>query len=129
MSNRAKVENRAAFTLQNGLDAQALNRKFQGLTASSACTTGETACVKGQLGQCVGDKFALSSCASPLQCVALPLVNKPGTRYVLLWWSFAWEREAEREWNVAQRHVRYAGRCRGADWCDWCQGRLVGQAG
>ncbi|KAI9450719.1 hypothetical protein BJY52DRAFT_1125753 [Lactarius psammicola] len=73
------VEHRAAFTLQNGLDAQALNRKFQGLTASSPCTAGETACVNGQLAQCVGDKFALSSCASPLRCVALPLVNKPGT--------------------------------------------------
>jgi len=82
LGKRARVERRAAFTLQNGLDAQALNRKFQGLTASSTCSTGETACVKGQLAQCVGDKFALSSCASSLQCVALPLVNKPGTRYV-----------------------------------------------
>lgn len=72
---------RAAFTLQNGKDAQALNAKFQGLSASSPCTTGEQACVKGQLGQCVGGKFALSSCAATLQCVALPLVNKAGTRY------------------------------------------------
>ncbi|KAH9019133.1 hypothetical protein EDB85DRAFT_584607 [Lactarius pseudohatsudake] len=79
IEQRAKVEHRAAFTLQNGLDAQALNRKFGGLPASSPCTAGETACVNGQLAQCVGDKFALSSCASSLQCVALPLVNKAGT--------------------------------------------------
>jgi len=70
---------RAAFTLQNGKDAQALNAKFQGLSASSSCTTGEQACVKGQLAQCVGGKFALSSCSATLQCVALPLVNKAGT--------------------------------------------------
>ena len=89
MSNRAEVELRAEFTHQNGVDAQALNSKFKGLTASSACTAGETACVNGQLAQCVGEKFALTPCAAPLQCVALPLVNKAGTRYVLvkLWLS------------------------------------------
>ncbi|KAI9445995.1 hypothetical protein H4582DRAFT_1804154 [Lactarius indigo] len=79
LGKRATVERRAAFTLQNGLDAQALNRKFQSLTAGSACKDGETACVKGQLAQCVGGKFAISPCAATLQCVALPLVNKPGT--------------------------------------------------
>jgi len=73
------VNPRAAFTLQNGKDAQALNKKFQSLTPTSPCTNGEQACVKGQLGQCVGGKFALSSCAATLQCVALPLVNKAGT--------------------------------------------------
>ena len=74
------VNRRVAFTLQNGLDAQKLNQQFQGLTASSTCTSGETACVNGQLAQCVGGQFSLSSCAATLQCVALPLVNKPGTR-------------------------------------------------
>ncbi|KAH9173468.1 hypothetical protein EDB89DRAFT_2113825 [Lactarius sanguifluus] len=74
MSNRAKVEHRAAFTPQNGPDAQALNRKFEGLTAGSSCTVGETACVDGQLAQCVGNKFAHSSCSSSLRCVALPLL-------------------------------------------------------
>jgi hypothetical protein len=73
------MDRRAAFTLSNGQDAQAQNLKFQGLTASSACTDGETACVGGQLGQCVGGKFATSSCAATLQCLALPLVNKAGT--------------------------------------------------
>jgi len=79
VDERDEVERRAAFTLQNGIDAQKLNQKFEGLSASSKCTAGETACVKGQLAQCVGDTFALSSCASGLQCVALPLVNKAGT--------------------------------------------------
>ena len=91
MSNRAELGLRAAFTLQNGQEAQALNRQFQTLTASSACTTGETACVGGKLAQCVGGTFSISSCAATLQCVALPLVNKPGTRYVCPsscgWWE------------------------------------------
>ncbi len=75
------VDRRAAFTLQNGKDAQALNQKFQGLTASSPCTDGEQACVQGQFAQCVGSTFQLTPCAAPLQCFALPLDNKPGTRY------------------------------------------------
>jgi hypothetical protein len=74
------VDRRAAFTLQNGKDAQALNKKFAGLSANSACTAGEQACVGGQLGQCVAGKFALTPCAASTQCVALPLVNKAGTR-------------------------------------------------
>ena len=78
------VDPRAAFTLQNGKDAQALNRKFQSLTAASSCTSGESACVQGQFAQCVGGKFQLTLCAASLQCVALPLVNKAGTRYVPL---------------------------------------------
>jgi hypothetical protein len=75
-------QRRAQFTLQNGQDAQALNRKFQGLSASSPCTTGDQACVKDQLAQCVGGKFVMTPCPATLQCVALPLVNKAGTRYV-----------------------------------------------
>src|SRR6266702_1843456 len=89
------VDRRAAFTLQNGLDAQDLNRKFESLTPGSACTEGESACVNGQLAQCASGKFVLFSCAAPLQCVALPLVNKPGTRYVCRWGRL-WEGEVER---------------------------------
>ena len=70
-----------SFALQNGQDAQALNRKFQSLSTSSSCTSGEQACVQGQLAQCVNGQFVLAPCASTLQCVALPLVLKPGTRY------------------------------------------------
>jgi len=77
----ALMDRRAAFALQNGKDAQALNQKFQSLTASSPCTSGESACVNGQFAQCVGGKFQLTPCAASEQCVALPLVNKPGTRY------------------------------------------------
>lgn len=73
---------RAAFTLQNGLDAQALNAKFASLTASSPCTAGESACVNGGFAQCVNGQFETTPCAGGLTCVALPLVNSPGTRYV-----------------------------------------------
>lgn len=72
----------ASFALKNGQDAQALNQKFQSLSTSSSCNAGEQACVQGQLAQCVDGKFVMTPCASTLQCVALPLVNKPGTRYV-----------------------------------------------
>ncbi|KAH9926334.1 uncharacterized protein BXZ73DRAFT_103015 [Epithele typhae] len=70
---------RAAFTLQNGQDAIALNQKFAGLTADSACTAGENACVKDQFAQCVNGKFVLQSCGATLVCAALPLVNSAGT--------------------------------------------------
>ena len=72
----------SSFALQNGKDAQALNQKFQTLSANSPCSAGEEACVQDQLAQCVNGKFIMTSCAATLQCVALPLVNKPGTRYV-----------------------------------------------
>ncbi|KLO20291.1 hypothetical protein SCHPADRAFT_38915 [Schizopora paradoxa] len=75
----SKHHRRAAFTLQNGLDAQTLNAEFETLTTSSACTDGTSACVNGQFAQCSGGKFALSSCSAGLQCVALPLVNSAGT--------------------------------------------------
>lgn len=80
---------RASFTLQNGQDAQALNKKFQSLSASSSCTSGEQACIQGQLAQCVNGNFVLSPCASTLKCVALPLVNKAGTRYARKFHTFA----------------------------------------
>ncbi|THG98693.1 hypothetical protein EW026_g3543 [Hermanssonia centrifuga] len=73
------LESRASFTLQNGQDAQALNAKFQTLSASSPCTPGENACVGGQFAQCVNGQFLSTPCAGGLQCVALPLVNSPGT--------------------------------------------------
>ena len=72
----------APFVLQNGIEAQALNKKFQTLSANSPCSAGEEACVQGRLAQCVNGKFTMTSCAATLQCVALPLVDKPGTRYV-----------------------------------------------
>ncbi|CAL1705184.1 unnamed protein product [Somion occarium] len=73
------VERRAAFTLQNGKDAQALNAKFKGLSASSPCTDGENACINGAFAQCANGKFVTTPCAGGLTCVALPLVNSKGT--------------------------------------------------
>lgn len=71
---------RASFTLQNGLDAQALNAKFASLGASSPCQSGQNACINGAFAQCVNGAFVATPCAGGLTCVALPLVNSPGTR-------------------------------------------------
>lgn len=76
------VDKRASFTLQNGKDAQKLNAKFSSLSASSACQSGEVACIKGAFAQCVNNKFVTTPCSGGLTCVALPLVNSPGTRFV-----------------------------------------------
>lgn len=76
------VERRAAFTLQNGKDAQALNAKFATLSAATPCTAGENACINGAFAQCVGGTFLSTPCAGGLTCVALPLVNSAGTRLV-----------------------------------------------
>ncbi|KAI0333498.1 hypothetical protein GY45DRAFT_1296863 [Cubamyces sp. BRFM 1775] len=73
------VNKRAAFTLQNGKDAQQLNAKFSSLSAGSSCTSGEVACVQGAFAQCVNGQFITTPCAGGLTCVALPLVNSPGT--------------------------------------------------
>ena len=73
---------RADFTLDNGLKAQALNAQFATLTADAPCTDGQNACVNGNFAQCVAGRFALTPCAGGLSCVALPLVNSPGTRLV-----------------------------------------------
>ncbi|KAI0312579.1 hypothetical protein OF83DRAFT_1019779, partial [Amylostereum chailletii] len=69
----------SSFQLQNGQDAQALNKKFAALTADSTCQEGDQACVDGGFAQCVGGKFAVTQCAGGTTCAALPLVNKAGT--------------------------------------------------
>ena len=40
---------------------------------------GQTACINGDLAQCVGGQFVTTPCSAGLTCLALPLVNKPGT--------------------------------------------------
>ncbi|KAG6857453.1 hypothetical protein H0H87_003520 [Tephrocybe sp. NHM501043] len=67
------------FKLQNGKDAQALNAKFETLSANSACTTGDLACINGAFAQCANGKFVVTSCSASLTCAALPLVNSAGT--------------------------------------------------
>ncbi|TFK92276.1 hypothetical protein K466DRAFT_581998 [Polyporus arcularius HHB13444] len=76
------LESRASFTLQNGRDAQALNRKFQTLNANSPCQSGENACVNGAFAQCANGKFVTFPCNTGLTCFALPLVLSPGTSLV-----------------------------------------------
>jgi len=70
---------RAAFSKQNGIDAQALNTKFATLTAGASCNAGDIACADGGFAQCVGGSFVVQPCSAPLKCFGLPLVNKPGT--------------------------------------------------
>jgi len=69
----------AGTQLQNGKDAIALNDKFKGLTADSSCTPDENACINGQFAKCDNAKFVLMPCGAGTTCVALPLVNSPGT--------------------------------------------------
>lgn len=70
---------RSSFSLQNGEQAIAQNNQFASLTADSACTSGQNACVNQEFAQCVNGKFVLTSCGSGLICAALPLVNSAGT--------------------------------------------------
>jgi len=70
---------RSSFALANGQQAEAQNAQFATLTSSSSCTSGENACVQGQFATCVNGAFEMTACAAGLQCVALPLVNSPGT--------------------------------------------------
>jgi hypothetical protein len=78
-SQMAVSKTSGSFKLQNGKDAQGLNAKFATLTAGSACTDGEEACVDSGFAQCVNGKFSVTSCGASLTCAALPLVNKAGT--------------------------------------------------
>ncbi|KAJ2918631.1 hypothetical protein MD484_g1751, partial [Candolleomyces efflorescens] len=67
------------FVLANGQAAQRLNAKFATLNANSPCTAGENACIGAAFAQCVGGQFVTNSCPASTVCVALPLVNSPGT--------------------------------------------------
>jgi len=78
-SSPSSTATSGGFQQQNKLDAQKLNQQFTSLTLDSSCTEGQNACVQGQFAECVGGKFVLTSCGSSLTCVALPLVNSPGT--------------------------------------------------
>ncbi|KAF9052237.1 hypothetical protein BDZ89DRAFT_1056587 [Hymenopellis radicata] len=68
--------------------------KFSTLTADSACTAGESACVNGGFAQCVGGKFTVTQCAGGTQCFALPLVNSAGT-------SITCSTEADKDARIA----------------------------
>ncbi|OCH93946.1 hypothetical protein OBBRIDRAFT_712920, partial [Obba rivulosa] len=68
-----------SFEKQNALDAQQLNAQFATLKATDACTEGQQACVESAFAQCVNGTWTLTQCVKDTSCVALPLVNKPGT--------------------------------------------------
>ncbi|TFK61301.1 hypothetical protein BDN72DRAFT_849815 [Pluteus cervinus] len=70
------------FKQQNALDAQKLNAKFATMQTSDSCQAGDMACIKSSFAQCVGGKWESTPCSTGTICVALPLVNKPGTSLV-----------------------------------------------
>jgi len=71
----------SGFQADNGRQAQQQNQEFASLTTSSPCTAGENACINQQFAQCVNGAFVLQPCSADgsVICVALPLVNSPGT--------------------------------------------------
>lgn len=81
--------------MANGQAAQALNAKFQTLSAGSACKDGENACINGDFAQCAGGKFVPTPCAGGTKCFALPLVLSPGT-------SITCDTEADAAARIAQ---------------------------
>ncbi|KAJ7731148.1 hypothetical protein DFH07DRAFT_755820, partial [Mycena maculata] len=68
----------AAGLLKNGQEAQNLNAQFQNLTTSDACTSGDTACIGGDLATCVDDKWQTQGCPNSLSCFAVPLITETG---------------------------------------------------
>ena len=97
-----------ATLLQNGEEAQALNRFFQGLKASDPCkgayinfvaiaphaqnhTDGQVACLHGTaITKCEGSLWetTLGSCSMSQKCFALPSVSSSGT--VRIYSTFVW---------------------------------------
>ncbi|KAJ7698616.1 hypothetical protein B0H17DRAFT_1006591, partial [Mycena rosella] len=69
----------AVADFSNAQLASELNIQFKNLTATSPCTTGQDACVKGNFAQCVGGKFVLQACGAGTICAAVPLATSPGT--------------------------------------------------
>ncbi|KAI0045709.1 hypothetical protein FA95DRAFT_1680305 [Auriscalpium vulgare] len=67
------------FHLQNGLDAQALNKMFASLSADAPCQDDAQACIGGAFAECTGGAFVTTPCTAGTTCVALPLVNTAGT--------------------------------------------------
>ncbi|XP_006463728.1 hypothetical protein AGABI2DRAFT_194475 [Agaricus bisporus var. bisporus H97] len=69
--------------LQNGEEAQALNRYFKSLKTADHCNDGQVACLGSQiLAKCQGAAWTitLSQCSGSQNCYALPSVSSSGTR-------------------------------------------------
>lgn len=59
----------AVTTVSAGVvDRQSATTFQNELTASPKCTTGATACINGQLAQCVGDKFVIDKQGTSVTC-------------------------------------------------------------
>jgi len=74
------ANNTTGFQQQNGKDAQALNVQFATLAEGASCTAGFVGCVDSKFAQCPSGTVQISTaCAAGTTCLALPLVNSPGT--------------------------------------------------
>ncbi|SJL16103.1 uncharacterized protein ARMOST_19621 [Armillaria ostoyae] len=69
----------ASALLANGQAAQSQNVAFQNLSVNDTCSTGEVACISGDVAQCADNQWATSPCSGSAQCFALPSVRGNGT--------------------------------------------------
>ncbi|KAK1457182.1 hypothetical protein CCUS01_01649 [Colletotrichum cuscutae] len=68
-----------AVAANNLASAKTFNTLFASLTEQSACTAGQIACVKGNVGFCgANGAFAIQSCGSGTSCFALPMTTTEG---------------------------------------------------
>ncbi|KXH64227.1 hypothetical protein CNYM01_12218 [Colletotrichum nymphaeae SA-01] len=68
-----------AVAANNLASAKTFNTLFASLTEQSACTAGQIACVKGNVGICgANGAFAIQSCGTGSSCFALPMTTTEG---------------------------------------------------
>ncbi|KAK7435592.1 hypothetical protein Landi51_12988 [Colletotrichum acutatum] len=68
-----------AVAANNLASAKTFNALFASLTEQSACTAGQIACVKGNVGICgANGAFAVQSCGAGTSCFALPMTTTEG---------------------------------------------------
>ncbi|KAL3296481.1 prefoldin subunit [Colletotrichum asianum] len=64
---------------RNLVNAKSFNALFATLTEQSACSNGQVACVKGNIGKCGSDgAFDIVSCGNDQSCFALPMNTTEG---------------------------------------------------
>ncbi|KAG8812731.1 hypothetical protein FRC17_001878, partial [Serendipita sp. 399] len=71
------------FQEENARQAQELNRSFANVNEGQACQANDPkfpGCTSdGRFAQCDNGRVVVTACGGGLQCMALPLVNRPGT--------------------------------------------------
>ncbi|KAI0341351.1 hypothetical protein BDW22DRAFT_1485358 [Trametopsis cervina] len=76
---QATNSNATTILHQNALDAQILNAQFQHINQTDPCSVGQTACVAGVPALCQSGTWQLKQCSTAQSCLALPMVDTPGT--------------------------------------------------